>query len=53
MTPAIVATIQKLKTVRLWARTQRVSEDKTYLRFEFRYAVAARCFLAALPSIGK
>jgi hypothetical protein len=28
----MVATIQKPTTMRLWARTQRVSEDKVYLR---------------------
>ena len=29
--PAIVSTIQPTTTVRLWARTQRVSADKNYL----------------------
>ena len=31
--PAIVSTIQVMTTVRLWERTQRVSDDTSYLRF--------------------
>src|SRR5215203_3533620 len=49
MMPAIVSTIQAMTTVRLWASTQRVSEDTSYLLV---VVVAEACRPCARSSIG-